>query len=62
MSSRYYTKRIFKKRPKGGIRPASKPNAFRSEASAREWAARNSLKDFKVDQIADKKFKIREYF
>jgi hypothetical protein len=62
MSSRYFTKRIYKKRPKQGVRSPEKPKAFKSESSANDWAKTQGLKDFKVDQIADKKFKIRTCF
>jgi hypothetical protein len=62
MSSRYFTKRLFKKRPKRGENAPPRPKAFRSEASAQKWAKDNSLKKFKVEQIADKKFKIRNVF
>ena len=62
MSSRYYTKRIFKKRPKQGENAPARPKAFKSEASANTWAKDNDLNKFKVEQIADKKFKIRNIF
>jgi len=60
MSSRYYTKRLVSKRPKKGVKAPYKPKAFKSEASANDWAKTNGLKDFSVEQIADKKFKIRQ--
>lgn len=60
MSSRYYTKRQFKKRPKQGPLAPAKPRAFKSEASANEWAKKNGLKNFRVEAIAEgRKFKIR---
>ena len=62
MSSRYFTKRIYKKRPKQGVRAPAKPKAFRSEESANAWARTQGLKDFRVDQVADKKFKVRTCF
>ncbi len=62
MSSRYHTKRIFKKRPKQGEKPPVKPNAFKSEAKANTWAKEQNLKEFRVDQITEKKFKIRTVF
>jgi hypothetical protein len=62
MSSRYFTKRIFKKRPKRGEGSPPKPKAFKTEASANEWAKKQDLKGFKVEQIADKKFKVRQRF
>jgi hypothetical protein len=62
MSSRFYTKRLSKKRPKRGPK-LQKPNAFKSEASANAWAKKQGLKKFKVEAIAGgKKFKIRTRF
>ncbi len=59
MGSRFYSKRQTKKRPKKGEGLPPRPKAFKSEAAAKAWAETNSLKGFKVDQIADKKFKVR---
>lgn len=63
MSSRYYTKRQSKKRPKQGPNAPARPRAFRSEASAKEWAKKQGLEKFRIDSIADgRKFKIRTVF
>ncbi len=62
MSSRYYTKRLVAKRPARGPKSPFKPRAFKSEASAKAWADKYKLTSFKIDQIADKKFKIRNKF
>ncbi len=63
MSSRYYTKRLHKKRPKQGYKAPERPKAFRSEASAKEWAKKHGLEKFMVEPIADgRKFKIRTVF
>ena len=63
MSSRYYTKRQYKKRPKRGPKAPARPKAFRSEASAKAWAAKHGRKDAKIESIAGgRKFKIRSKF
>ena len=63
MSSRYYTKRQYKKRPKKGEKAPSRPKAFKSEADAKEWAKRHNIKNFNIEPIASgKKFKIRARF
>ncbi|MBW2971646.1 hypothetical protein KY359_01290 [Candidatus Woesearchaeota archaeon] len=62
MSSRYYTKRQNKKRPKKGATAPAKPRAFKSEASAKAWAEKNGLKKFIVVSVAEGKFKIRTRF
>jgi len=60
MSSRYYSKRIFKKRPKRGPKAPYRPKAFKSEEDAKEWAKKHKLKDFRIEAIAKgNKFKIR---
>ena len=62
MSSRYYTKRLVAKRPARGPKSPYKPKAFKSEASAKAWADKYGVKDFKIEQIAEKKFKLRNKF
>lgn len=63
MSSRYYTKRQNKKRPKKGEQNPIRPRAFKSEASAKAWVKTNGMADSKIVAIADgKKFKIRNNF
>ena len=59
MSNRYFSLRLFKKRPKKGIRPVTKPKAFKSEADAKAWAIEHDLKGLAIEQIGDKKFKLR---
>ena len=64
MSSRLYTKRLYKKRPKQGPLAPERPKAFKSEASAQEWAKENGLKKFKIEAVGKlgNKFKIRTVF
>ncbi|MBW2997470.1 hypothetical protein KY349_03985 [Candidatus Woesearchaeota archaeon] len=63
MSSRYYTKRQYKKRPKRGEKAPARPKAFKSEASAKAWATKHGKKGAKIEAIAGgKKFKIRSKF
>ncbi|MBN1544225.1 hypothetical protein JW898_02055 [Candidatus Woesearchaeota archaeon] len=63
MGSIYFTKRLLTKRPKPGPKAPEKPRAFRSEASAQDWAKKHGLKKFRVDAIAGgRKFKIRTRF
>ena len=63
MSSRYYTKRQNKKRPKKGEKNPARPRAFKSEVSAKTWAEKHDMKNVKIVAIADgKKFKIRNKF
>ncbi|MFH1063904.1 MAG: hypothetical protein V1729_02390 [Candidatus Woesearchaeota archaeon] len=59
MSSRYYSKRQGKKRPKKGEGPPPKPKAFKSEAAAKAWTEKHGLNSHTVDQISEKKFKVR---
>ncbi|HII71962.1 TPA: hypothetical protein HA265_04375 [Candidatus Woesearchaeota archaeon] len=59
MSNRYHTIRLHKKRPKKGPAAPVKPKAFKSEASAKKWADSHGMKGYKVEAIADKKFKLR---
>lgn len=59
MGSRYFSCRIFKKRPKKGKVVQVKPKSFKSEESAKKWAAKEGLKKFSVEQIAPGKFKVR---
>lgn len=60
MSSRYHTIRQHKKRPVKGEKQETKPNAFKTEAKAKDYAERNGLKDYRVEAISEGKFKIRE--
>lgn len=60
MSSRYHTIRQYKKRPVKGVKPATKPNAFKSEEKAKSWAESHGMKGYKIAKIADGKFKIRK--
>lgn len=63
MSSRYYTKRQYKKRPKRGALAPERPKSFKSEVSAKAWAAKHGKKDAKIEAIAgSRKFKIRNKF
>ena len=60
MSSRYHTKRQHKKRPKKGLKPATKPKAFKSEANAKSWAESHGMKGYRIEQITKAKFKLRK--
>ena len=62
MSSRYYTKRLVAKRPARGPKAPYKPRAFKTETTAKAWADKYGMKEYLVEQIADKKFKIRNKF
>jgi hypothetical protein len=64
MSSRLYTKRLYKKRPKQGPLAPARPKSFKSEASAQKWAKEQGLKKVKIEAIGKqgKKFKIRTRF
>ena len=62
MASLYYTKRLVTKRPARGPKSPFKPRSFKTEASAKAWADKYELTGFKIDQITDKKFKIRNKF
>ncbi|NQU78878.1 hypothetical protein HQ545_03860 [Candidatus Woesearchaeota archaeon] len=59
MSSRLYSNRLYKKRPKPGVKAPVRPKAFKSEESAKKWAEENQIQKFRVEAITDKKFKIR---
>jgi hypothetical protein len=62
MGSRYFSKRLMKKRPKQGPLAPVKPKAFKTEASAEAWAKKNKVKKFRIEQIAEHKFKLRTKF
>jgi hypothetical protein len=63
MGSIYFSKRLVKKRPKPGAKAPEKPRAFKTEASAQDWAKKNKLKKYLVEAIAEgSKFKIRTRF
>lgn len=59
MSNRYHTRRQTKKRPKKGVKAPEKPKAFKTRESAKKWAEKQGMKGYVIDQIADKKFKVR---
>lgn len=62
MGSRYFSCRIFKKRPKKGVPVPVKPNAFKTADAAKKWADKQGLKGYSVEQITPSKFKIRKKF
>ncbi len=59
MGNRYHTIRLHKKRPKKGEKPPKKPKAFKSEEAAKKWAEAQGIKGYRIEAIAEKKFKIR---
>jgi hypothetical protein len=59
MGSRYFSCRIFKKRPKKGVAAPEKPKSFKTAEAAKKWAEAQSMKGFSVVEYAPGKFKIR---
>ncbi len=59
MSNRYHTLRQHKKRPVKGIKLPRRPKVFRTAETAESWAKSHNMTGYKIEKIAEKRFKLR---